>query len=276
MAEWRLSAIQLNSTPDPQQNLEQVAYYLSQLPVAEHHLVVVPEAFAVFGGRDGLNLQYQAALGQGLIQQRCAELAQQYRVYFVAGSLPLSGADPERFSACSILFSPAGEILADYQKLHLFDVDVADTTGSYRESATTMPGSKVVLAQVDSLKLGMSICYDMRFPGLMQALAAQGMNVLAVPSAFTRPTGEAHWHTLLRARAIENQCFVIAPAQTGVHANGRETYGHSVIIDPWGKVLADAGTAPGWISVMVELNDCAALQRKMPVALHNRFYSELK
>lgn len=276
MAEWRLTAIQLNSTPEPQRNLQQIGNYLSQLPSAEQHLVALPEAFAVFGGRDGLNQQYQAVLGDGIIQQGCAALARQYGVYLLAGSLPLASRDPQRFSASSLLFAPDGQIIADYQKLHLFDVDIADSTGSYRESANTMPGEKVTLAEVGSLKLGLSICYDMRFPSLMQALAGKGMNVLAVPSAFTRPTGEAHWHTLLRARAIETQSFVVAPAQTGIHANGRETYGHSVIIDPWGTVLADAGTEPGWISVLVDLADCHAIRRKMPVALHNRFYSELK
>ncbi len=276
MDKWRLTAIQLNSTPEPLQNLQQVGDYLSQLPSAERHLVTLPEAFAVFGGRDGLNLQYQAPPGEGIIQQGCAALARQYGVYLLAGSLPLASSDPQRFSASSLLFAPDGQIIADYQKLHLFDVDIADTTGSYRESASTMPGEKVTLVEVGSLKLGMSICYDMRFPGLMQALAVKGMNVLAVPSAFTRPTGAAHWHTLLRARAIETQSFVVAPAQTGVHANGRETYGHSVIIDPWGTVLADAGSEPGWISAMVDLADCHTVRHKMPVALHNRFYSELK
>ncbi|HEX5791746.1 MAG TPA: carbon-nitrogen hydrolase family protein [Rheinheimera sp.] len=280
MAEWRLSAIQLSSTPQPEQNLAQVALYLQQLaaafPAAEPHLVALPECFAVFGGRDGLQLQHQAPLGQGPIQQRCAALARQFGVYLLAGSLPTSSAQPERFSASSILFAPDGSIVADYQKMHLFDVDVSDGTGSYRESTSTCAGQKITLATLAELKLGLTVCYDMRFPGLMQALAAQGMNVLSVPSAFTRVTGAAHWHTLLRARAIENQCFVLAANQTGVHANGRETYGHSLIIDPWGTVLADAGTEPGWISAKIDLTDCVRLRQKMPVAHHNRFNSELK
>ena len=270
MANWRLSAIQLTSTPQPEQNLAQVQLYLQQLSEQFGnnlpHLVALPECFAVFGGGDGLQLQHQAPLGQGDIQQRCAALAQQFGVYLLAGSLPTSSPQPERFSASSILFAPDGSIVADYQKMHLFDVEVSDGTGSYRESASTCPGQKISLATVGELKLGLSVCYDVRFPALMQALAAKGMNVLTVPSRIF----------LIFRKSLENQCFVLAPDQTGVHANGRETYGHSLIIDPWGTVLADAGTEPGWISAKIDLTDCVRLRQKMPVAHHNRFNSELK
>lgn len=280
MANWRLSPIQLTSTPEPSDNLAQVEHYLTELHQVYAddmpHLVALPECFAVFGGRDGLQLKHMAPLGQGDIQQGCAALAKQFGVYLLAGSLPTTSPEPQRFSASSILFAPDGSIVADYQKLHLFDVDVSDTTGSYRESQTTYPGQKITLATLGELKLGMTVCYDVRFPGLMQALATQGMNLLSVPAAFTRVTGAAHWHTLLRARAIENQCFVLAPNQTGVHANGRETFGHSLIISPWGEVIADAGTAPGWISAVVDLTECDNWRHKMPVAQHNRFNCELK
>lgn len=273
---WQLSAIQLTSQSDPEYNFQQLNHYLALLPKAAQHLVVLPECFAVFGGADGLQRTYAEPLGQGMLQARCAALAKQYQLYLVAGSIPTISADPQRFSASSLLFGPDGTLLADYQKLHLFDVKVADATGSYQESATTLPGEKLTLSVQGSLKLGMTICYDMRFPGLMQALATKGMNVLSVPSAFTRITGAAHWHSLLRARAIENQCFVVAPGQTGVHANGRETFGHSLIINPWGEILADAGTEPGWISAAVDLADCQRLASKMPIKQHNRFNSELK
>ncbi|MBV2130471.1 carbon-nitrogen hydrolase family protein [Arsukibacterium indicum] len=273
---WRLSAIQLTSGPEPAANLAAVRQHLQQLPQAEQHLVLLPECFAVFGGGDKLQLAHQAAIGEGAIQRACAQLARQFSVYLVAGSQPTTTADPNRFAASCLVYSPQGELLADYQKLHLFDVNVADSTGSYRESATTLAGQKISLCQLPGLKLGLSICYDVRFPGLMQALAVQGMQLLTVPSAFTRPTGGAHWHTLLKARAIENQCFVLAANQTGVHANGRETFGHSLIIDPWGEVLADAGTDPGWVSALVDLNQCRQLGQKMPVHQHNRFNSELK
>ncbi|WP_372627474.1 carbon-nitrogen hydrolase family protein [Arsukibacterium sp.] len=273
---WRLSAIQLTSVPDPAANLAAVKHYLQQLPTAQQHLVLLPECFAVFGGGDKLQLAHQAAIGEGPIQQGCQQLAREFGVYLVAGSQPTTTNDPQRFAASSLVYSPTGQLLADYQKLHMFDVSVADNTGSYRESATTLAGEKISLCQLPDLKLGLSICYDVRFAGLMQALAANGMQVLTVPSAFTRLTGAAHWHTLLKARAIENQCFVLAANQTGVHANGRETYGHSLIIDPWGEVLADAGTGPGWVSAQIDISLCQQLGQKMPVHQHNRFNSELK
>lgn len=273
---WQLTAIQLNSQPDPAENFAQLSHYLAALPKAAQHLVVLPECFAVFGGADGLQQSYAAALGQGILQQRCAALAKQYQLYLVAGSLPTITSDPTRFAATSVLFGPDGTLLADYQKIHLFDVQVTDTTGSYRESASTVAGRKLTLSTQGSLKLGMSICYDVRFPGLMQALSCLGMNVLSVPSAFTRITGAAHWHSLLRARAIENQCFVVAPGQTGVHKNGRETFGHSLIINPWGEILADAGIEPGWVSAAVDLAECQQIAQNMPIKQHNRFNSELK
>lgn len=273
---WRFSALQLNSQPDPQANFDRVASLLASLPVAARHLVVLPECFALFGVAATVQQHYQAPIGQGELQQRTAELAKTFGVYLLAGSLPTTSPDPARFYASSLLFGPDGSVVADYQKLHLFDVAVADSTGSYQESASTMPGDKVTLFQYGSLKLGLTICYDVRFAGLTQQLSAMGMNVLAVPAAFTRPTGLAHWYSLLRARAIENQCFVIAPGQTGIHANGRETFGHSVIIDPWGDILADAGIAEGIITVEVDLAQCQQLADRMPVKLHNRFKSELK
>jgi len=277
MANWQLSALQLCSGPDPKQNLAQIEALMQQLPQAAKHLVVLPEGASVFAGPDGLNLQLAETLGQGPLQQAYADLAQRYQCYLLVGTLPTLSPDPQRFAASSLLFSPMGELIADYQKIHLFDALVSDSSKVYRESASTYPGEKVTLADCGELQLGLSICYDMRFPGLTQQLAALGMNVLAVPSAFTVVTGEAHWLSLLRARAIESQSFVIAPAQAGTHVNGRQTYGHSVIISPWGTVLAQAdGDSVMALTVDVDLNECQQLADKMPVRQHNRFKSELK
>lgn len=274
---WRLSAVQLTSGPEPLANLAKVDTLLAQLPKASQHLAVLPEGVAVFAGPDGLNLQLAEALGSGPLQSAYAELAKKHQLYLVVGTLPTQTCDPTRFAASSLLYSPAGELVADYQKIHLFDALVNDSSKQYLESATTMPGEKLSLAQVQQLKLGMLVCYDMRFPGLAQALAAQGMNVMAVPSAFTTVTGDAHWHTLLRARAIETQSFVVAPAQAGTHINGRQTYGHSLIIDPWGRILAEAdGSSEMVLSVETDLDLCLQLAEKMPVRHHNRFQSEFK
>ena len=272
MAKWRLSAIQLTSTPQPEQNLAQVQLYLQQLSEQFGnnlpHLVALPECFAVFGGGDGLQLQHQAPLGLGDIQQRCAALAQQFGVYLLAGSLPTSSPQPERFSASSILFAPDGSIVADYQKMHLFDVEVSDGTGSYRESASTCPGQKISLATVGELKLGLSVFYDVRFPALMQALAAKGMNVLTVPSAFTRVTGAAHWHTLLKARAIENQSYFLASAQSGQHTNGRSTWGQSMLIDPWGEVQAELKEGEGFVIGNLDKSKIQEIRAKLPSLQH--------
>ncbi|MBU0912086.1 MAG: carbon-nitrogen hydrolase family protein [Gammaproteobacteria bacterium] len=274
---WRLSAVQLTSGPDPMANLATVDRLLAQLPKAEQHLAVLPEGVAVFAGPDGLNLQLAEFLGSGPLQKAYAALAKKYQLYLLVGTLPTQTSDPARFAASSLLYNPEGELIADYQKIHLFDALVNDSSKQYLESATTMPGEKLTLVQAQQLKLGMLICYDMRFPGLTQALAAQDMNVMAVPSAFTTVTGDAHWHTLLRARAIETQSFVVAPAQAGTHINGRQTYGHSLIIDPWGRILAEAdGSSEMVLSVEIDLDLCQQLAEKMPVRHHNRFQSEFK
>ncbi len=275
---WQLTALQLCSSPDPADNLQQIAKLLQQIPAQRPQLVALPEGALCFAGADGANLVIAEPLADqhsvpGPLQQQLSQLARQHQIYLLVGTLPTQSADPTRFSASSLLFGPDGVLLADYQKIHLFDADVSDHTASYRESAATMPGDKVTVADLGVLKAGLAICYDVRFPGLFQLLRQQGMNLLCLPSAFTTVTGAAHWHTLLRARAIETQSFLLAPAQTGTHANGRQTYGHSLIIDPWGQVLADAGTAPGLISVRIDLNEVASVRSKMPLAAHNQFQS---
>jgi deaminated glutathione amidase len=170
----------------------------------------------------------------------------------------------------SVLIAPSGDIAATYDKIHLFDVTLPNGQ-VYRESSQAVAGSKAVLAQVAGLKLGLSICYDLRFPSLYRHLALAGAGLLAVPSAFTRPTGAAHWHTLLKARAIENASYVIAPAQCGTHPGGRETYGHSLIIDPWGDVLAEASAdRPEVISAVVDPARLAAVRAQIPVLMHHR------
>ncbi|WP_031568155.1 carbon-nitrogen hydrolase family protein [Rheinheimera texasensis] len=286
---WQLTALQLCSSPDPAENLRQIADLLQQLPPARPQLVALPEGALCFAGADGANLAIAEPLsGPGVplsadqpIQQQLSALARLHYIYLLVGTLPTLSAraqtlpsqsdEPARFSASSLLFGPDGTLLSDYQKIHLFDADVSDNTASYRESATTKPGDKVTVADLGAVKAGLAICYDVRFPGLFAQLRQHGMNLLCLPSAFTTVTGAAHWHTLLRARAIETQSFVLAPAQTGTHANGRQTYGHSLIIDPWGQVLADAGTEPGLISVRIDLQEVAKVRHKMPLALHNQF-----
>jgi len=299
--QWQLTALQLCSAALPADNLQLISDLLQQLPPQRPQLVALPEGALCFGAPDGTNLAIAEPLGHGPLQQALAALARQYQIYLLVGTLPtLSAADgtakqtgnTKRFAASSLLFGPDGRLLADYQKLHLFDADVSDNTARYRESDSTQPGDKITVRVLPEprvlppdgagrstesappLKIGLSICYDVRFAGLYQRMRQHGANLICVPAAFTTVTGAAHWHTLLRARAIETQSYLLAPAQTGTHQNGRQTYGHSLIIDPWGTVLADAGTEAGLVSATIDLTEVARIRQQMPLATHNRFGSD--
>ena len=204
-----------------------------------------------------------------------AEMAKQYGVWLLIGSVAIQDSgfrmqDSGKTYNRSLLFNPAGEVVAAYDKIHLFDVDIGDGQ-SYKESAKVMPGGKAVVAPLPAA-IGMTICYDIRFPHLYRALAKAGAEIIAIPAAFTQTTGEAHWHVLNRVRAIENGCFVIAPAQTGTHPGGRKTFGHSLIIDPWGRVLADGGTAPGVVMAELDMAEVAKVRAKLPSLMHDRDY----
>jgi predicted amidohydrolase len=196
------------------------------------------------------------------------EVARALGIYVHIGSLAIK-ISPDRAVNRALLIDPKGEIAARYDKIHMFDVDLAGGE-SYRESNSYRPGDIAVTTDLPWGRLGVSICYDLRFPALYRALAEAGATILTVPSAFTRQTGEAHWHVLLRARAIENGCFVLASAQGGKHENGRETYGHSLIVDPWGRILAEGGTEPGVVMGTLDLAEVAAARGRIPSLQHGR------
>ncbi|WP_286830385.1 carbon-nitrogen hydrolase family protein [Idiomarina sp. UBA3176] len=269
MTQVQLTALQMSSRPDPQDNLAIVAKLLEQLPAARPQLVVLPEAFSCFGAGDRAQLAMAEPYKDGEVQKQLAALAKKHEVYLVGGTLPVDAG--ERFSAASILFGPDGAILNRYDKIHLFDVDVADNTKEYRESKWTQPGSKVVTTETDFGVVGMAVCYDLRFPELFRALRQAGSQIIVLPSAFTQVTGKAHWHALVRARAIEQQVFIVAPGQVGEHANGRETFGHSIIVSPWGEILAEQELDEGVVSVSVDVADIESIRKQMPVAQQNQF-----
>ena len=198
-------------------------------------------------------------------------LARDLAVWLHIGSLGIK-LDDGRIANRSYVFSPDGKIAARYDKIHMFDVDLGNGE-VYRESASYAPGSSAVLAELPWGVLGLTICYDLRFPQLHRALAHAGAHFIASPAAFTRVTGEAHWHTLLKARAIESQCFVFAAAQGGRHENGRETFGHSLIISPWGQVLAEAGTDPGFSAADIDLEILHDVRRRIPSLTHDRAFA---
>lgn len=198
-------------------------------------------------------------------------------IWLLIGSLALKTDDADgRFANRSFLIDPQGKIIARYDKIHMFDVDI-DASESYRESAGYRPGTQAVVADTSFAKIGMTVCYDMRFPALYQALAMAGAQIMTVPAAFSPVTGAAHWHALLRARAIETGCFVLAPAQTGAHASAahktRATYGHSLAVDPWGTVLIDAGEAPGVYIFDMDMEKCASTRARVPSLANQRTFS---
>ena len=233
----KIAAIQMCSGLDPDANLAPLKPLMAEAAAAGATYALTPEVTMIFPeNRD--QLKSVAAPFEGHPQLAAVgDLARQHQMYFHIGSLPIPLEDG-RFANRSVLFGPDGTQRATYDKIHLFDADIAGLN-AYRESATYKGGEQAVTAPLGEFTLGFSICYDMRFPRLYNALAHGGANLIAVPAAFTVPTGQAHWHVLLRARAIETGSYVIAAAQGGSHANGRSTYGHSLIIDPWGKIIAE-------------------------------------
>ena len=198
-----------------------------------------------------------------------ADLARETGAWLLAGSMAVKLPDEERLANRSYLFAPDGGIAARYDKIHMFDVDLAGGE-SYRESSQFRPGAETVVVETPFARVGLTVCYDLRFPALYRALAQAGAEILTIPSAFAVATGKAHWHTLLRARAIETGCFVLAPAQTGTHAEGRKTYGHSLIVDPWGEVLADGGEDVGIVTAELDLARIAEARQMVPSLQHDR------
>jgi len=263
-----ISAIQMNSTAVVADNLATAARLLREARDAGAVLAALPENFAIMGARDTDKLAFAEPLGHGPIQDWLAETAQKLGLWIVAGTVPVAvEGDPGRVWAASLVFDASGAQRARYDKIHLFDVDVPSASGErYRESKTIAHGAADGFTVIDTPagKLGLSVCYDVRFPELYRQLAGMGAEILCVPAAFTAKTGEAHWEILLRARAIENQCYVIAPGETGTHAGGRQTWGHSMVVGPWGEVLAVVDSGEGIATAAVDVAALHALRAGFP------------
>ena len=268
----KIAAIQMRSGLDPEANLAALAPMLAEAAAAGAQYALTPEVTMIFPeNRD--QLRSTAAPFEGHPQlARVGELARQHGMHIHIGSLAVPLPDG-RFANRSVLFGPNGAIVTTYDKIHLFDADIAGLN-AYRESATYAGGERAVTADLGPFILGMSICYDMRFPRLYNALANAGANLIAVPAAFTVPTGQAHWHVLLRARAIETGSYVIAAAQGGTHPNGRATYGHSIIIDPWGKVVAELDHAePGVLLAEISADHVTDARGRIPALANARNFA---
>lgn len=230
--------------------------------------VALPENFAYLR-REGSEFPCAQSL-DGEIVQSLASWAREHGIWLLGGSIPEARPEDTRIYNTSVLVSPSGELVASYRKIHLFDVDLGDNGGSFRESDTFAPGDEVVVARLPFGPVGMSICYDLRFPELYRAMAERGVVLITVPSAFAPGTGKDHWEALLRARAIENQCFVLAPAQCGRHSADRASYGRSLVVDPWGIVLAQAGDQPCAIVAELDFGELASIRERVPALTHRR------
>ena len=265
----RVALVQTTSTDDVAANLLAASRLVEEAAGRGASLVALPENFA-FLRREGAPIPCAQGL-DGEIVGCLRALARRLHVRILGGSFPEAVPDESRVFNTSVLISPAGEIEAVYRKIHLFDVDLgASGGGVYRESAFVVPGQEVVVAQTPDAIIGLSVCYDLRFPELYRALAARGAQILAVPSAFTRETGKDHWEVLLRARAIENQAFVLAPAQCGRHSETRASHGRSLVVDPWGVVLAQAGDRPCVVVADCDLAEVARVRASLPALEHRR------
>lgn len=275
----KLTALQLCSLPNVEQNLQQIEAELQKLTIDKknEHIVVLPECCLFFGGKDSeqLSLAQQTAESHALTDS-LSQLAQTYHLYLIAGTIPLLSSCGEKFTNSCCAFSPDGSLITQYNKIHLFDVIVDDKEKTYCESRYTQAGTELGVVSTPFANIGLTVCYDVRFPELYRQLRNQGVSIITVPSAFTKPTGKAHWQTLLQARAIENQVYIIAAGQSGVHENGRETWGHSMIISPWGEILACLPEGVGSITVDYDEEEITKIRASMPVNEHNKFTCQLK
>jgi predicted amidohydrolase len=265
----KVAAIQMTSSHRIDENLATAGRLLREARDAGADIACLPENFAFIGLRDADKLKIAEYDGHGQAQDFLRDTARSLGLWILGGTINIRGAGDGRVANASLLFDASGKRVARYDKIHMFDVAIPGRNEQYLESSTVQPGRRVVVADTPVGRLGLSVCYDMRFPELYRDLVARGAVWLAMPAAFTVPTGKAHWETLLRARAIENLCYVVAPAQVGTHTSGRETYGDSLIVDYWGQIAARALGGVGVISAEFDLARQSEARARFP-ALDNR------
>ncbi len=265
-----IGAVQMSTSPDVDANLLEAERLIRVAAEAGAGLVVLPENFAFMGKGGEDQVALREAEGRGPLQAFLSRVAEQQRIWLVGGTIPLAATDPGRVRAASLVFDDRGRQVARYDKIHLFDVSLPGGEEHHRESATIEPGTDVVVIDSPFGRLGIAVCYDLRFPELFRLMLDQGVELVAISAAFTAVTGKAHWETLVRARAIENLVFVVAAAQDGLHLNGRETHGHSMVVDPWGAILAEASPGVGFTCVAVDPELQRTVRRSFPAIEHRR------
>ncbi len=265
----KIAALQMVSVPEVGRNLEAASRLVAEAAAAGARLMALPEYFCLLGRNDRDKLAVAEADGEGVIQQTLAALAREHAVWLIGGTLPMRTADPERVRNSCCVWGPDGQRAARYDKIHLFAYD--NGRERYDEGRVLEAGSTPVAFDADGLRVGLSVCYDLRFPELYRALMRPApCDLIVVPSAFTYTTGRAHWELLLRARAVENQCYVLAPAQGGTHENGRRTWGHSLIADPWGELLACREEGEGVVIAELDPARIAEVRQQLPALGHRR------
>jgi len=266
----RVAAVQLQSQDSVSANLIACEHWISAAASAGAHFVVLPENFAYFGSDTGRRAAAESLSGlAGTIRETLAQCADRYNVAILAGGWPEVSNDVDRPFNAATVYSSDGSVLTNYRKIHLFDVQLPSGE-QLRESAAMSSGTEVITCDLLGFRVGLSICYDVRFPELFRKLVDRGSEILCVPSAFTQETGRDHWHILMRARAVESQCWVIGANQCGSHPNGKTTYGHSLIVDPWGKVRAEADNEPGLVVADIDADSIDRVRSSMPALRHRR------
>ncbi len=260
-----VAAIQMCSSPSVAENLKNAAKLLAIAADNGAQLAVLPEMFAIMGTDSQSLLQAKEPMGDGKIQTFLAEQASKHHVWMVGGTVPIAGSTPQKIHAACLVYNPQGLCVARYDKMHLFDVVLSETE-YYRESENTEAGTQTAVVDTPLGKLGLAVCFDLRFPTLFQDLATQGAEIIAVPAAFTCKTGQAHWTLLMRCRAIDTFCYMIGATQGGIHFNGRQTHGHALIVDPWGHVLDERKEiTPGVVFADLDLNYLYQVRKTIPL-----------
>ena len=268
----KIACVQMTSACDPADNLPVIAARVKQAVAQGARLVALPETCSFMEkNRKAMQARLEHQADSQVLAALC-HMAKENDIFLLIGSMILADENSDKAVNRSLLIAPDGTVQAQYDKIHMFDVAL-ENGESHRESAAYQAGDTLVVTKADGISLGLSICYDVRFPALYRRLAEAQAQVIFVPSAFTKQTGEAHWHILLRARAIETGCFIVAPAQIGAHENGRETYGHSLIIDPWGEILAEASEDDELIIAQIDMTLAAKARQQIPALAHGAVYA---
>lgn len=264
-----IAVVQFETKKDLTQNLQEAEQFIQQAVSKNAQCIIFPEEFITLGMTARAKLLLAEPYLSGPLQAKMAEWAKRYNIWIIGGTLPIQSDDPKKYYSSCIVWNKCGEVVGRYDKIHLFDVQV-EKQGSFSESSYVQSGKEITVVTTPFGKIGIAICYDIRFPELFRHFALQKVDMIVLPSAFTQPTGKVHWEILLRARAIENLCYVLAPDQVGVRLSGHGTYGHSMIIDPWGEILTHAEDKPALLIAKIDLDNMQRIRERFPALSHYR------